>query len=140
MSEPVWQKNSLATHIFFDLCLFKPFCPVASFEQQSIDTSIKMRIIHFLIVKKLWFSRDTSPYHCSSWSSMREFFFVYLTNIHDNFSMPNPSMSRIMDNAYYIWVMPLASSSAGSTAGALAIAAIIAANRKRSMFVYLKYV
>ena len=36
MSEPFLQKNSLATHIFFDLCLFKPFCPVANFEQQSI--------------------------------------------------------------------------------------------------------
>ena len=36
MSEPFWQKNSLVTHIFFDLCLFKPFCPVANFEQQSI--------------------------------------------------------------------------------------------------------
>ena len=36
MSEPFWQKDSLVTHIFFDLCLFKPFCPVANFEQQSI--------------------------------------------------------------------------------------------------------
>ena len=40
MSEPFWQKNSLATHIFFDLCLFKPFCPVANFEQQSIGQII----------------------------------------------------------------------------------------------------
>ena len=45
MSEPFWQKNSLVTHIFFDLCLFEPFCPVANFEQQSIvkgGTEVKL--------------------------------------------------------------------------------------------------
>ena len=36
MSESIWQKNSLVTHIFFDLCLFQHFSPVANFAQQSI--------------------------------------------------------------------------------------------------------
>ena len=35
-SESFWQKNSLVTHIFFDLCLFKHFSPVANFGQQSL--------------------------------------------------------------------------------------------------------
>ena len=34
MSESFWQNNSLVTHIFFDLCLFKHFSPVANFGQQ----------------------------------------------------------------------------------------------------------
>ena len=34
LSESSWQKNSLVTNIFFDLCLFKHFSPVANFGQQ----------------------------------------------------------------------------------------------------------
>ena len=36
MSESIWQKNSLVTHIFFDLCLIKYFNPVANFGQQCL--------------------------------------------------------------------------------------------------------
>ena len=38
MRESFWQKNRLATHILFDLCLFEHFSPVANFEQQSLST------------------------------------------------------------------------------------------------------
>ena len=61
MSEPFWQKNSLATHIFFDLCLLKPFCPVANFEQQSIcihnDNPVDMACAHVISnAPKYWCS------------------------------------------------------------------------------------
>ena len=43
MSESIWQKNSLVTHIFFDLCLFQHFSPVANFVQQSIGMVIVIK-------------------------------------------------------------------------------------------------
>ena len=36
MSESFWQKDRMATHILFDLCLFKHFSPVANFGDQSL--------------------------------------------------------------------------------------------------------
>ena len=42
MSESFWQRSSLVTHIFFDLCLFKHCSPVANFGQQSL---VKVRSI-----------------------------------------------------------------------------------------------
>ena len=36
MSESFWQKNSLVSHIIFDLCLSKHFCQVTNFCYQSL--------------------------------------------------------------------------------------------------------
>ena len=39
MSKSFWQKDRMVTHIFFDLCLFKHFSPVANFGDQSLGGS-----------------------------------------------------------------------------------------------------
>ena len=36
MGESIWPKDSSVTHIFFDLCLFQHFSPVANFGNQSL--------------------------------------------------------------------------------------------------------
>ena len=40
MAESHWQKDSLVTHMLFDLCLFQHFSPVANFGYQSLYVNI----------------------------------------------------------------------------------------------------
>ena len=46
MSDPFWQKDRMVTHIFFDLCLFKQFSPVANFGNQSLIHGPGSFVIH----------------------------------------------------------------------------------------------
>ena len=40
MGGSLWQKDSLVTFIFFELCLLKYFSPVANFGYQSLHNSV----------------------------------------------------------------------------------------------------